>query len=70
MPSKPYTLSSLKTLLSTVYHTNDNKYIFKIHLETCCTGTLEVAHKNTFQDHFMNKPIYTKTCTIFDMHMP
>ena len=31
MPSNPYTLYSLKTLLTTVYHTNDKKYIFKLH---------------------------------------
>ena len=43
MPSKPYTLSSLKTLLTTVYHTN-NKYIFKLHLTRDISGTIHHGH--------------------------
>ena len=40
MPSKPYTLSSLKTLLTMVYHTNNNKYIFKLYLIRDISGTI------------------------------
>ena len=66
MSSKPYTLSSLKTQLTSVYHTN-GKYIFKLHLKNLLYRYFYKLHtKHTFQDHFMNKPIYPKTCTIFD----
>ena len=40
MPSKPYTSPALKTLLTPVYHTNNNKYIFKSHLARDISGTI------------------------------
>ena len=48
---KPYMLFSLKTLLTTVSHTNDSKYIFKLYLKTCCTGTSVSWTQNL---HFRN----------------
>ena len=64
MPSNLNTLSSLKTLLTNVYHTND-KYIFKLHFKNLLNRYFcKLQTKHTFQDHFMNKQIYPKTCTI------
>ena len=47
MPSNPYTLSSLKALLTTVYHTNENKYIFKLHLKKPVVEVLLQAAQKT-----------------------
>ena len=46
MPSKLYVLSTLNTLLMTVYHTNDNKNIFKLHFKNSVVQVLlQAAHK-------------------------
>ena len=53
MPLKPYTLSSLKTLLTTNNHTNDNRYIFKLHLKKPSVQVLlQVAHKTYISGPF------------------
>ena len=52
MPSNPCTLSSLKTLLTTVYHTND-KCIFKLHFKKPVEQVLlQVANKTYISGPF------------------
>ena len=65
MPSKPFTLSSLKTLLTTVL-----PYKWQVHfqikfLRTCCTGTFASCTQNYISGPFSEQANLPKTCTIF-----
>ena len=53
MPSKPYMLSSLKTLLTTVNHINDKKYFSKFHTKPPFQDNYMKHFISFFQDHFV-----------------
>ena len=71
MPSKAYTLSSLKILLTTVYHTNDRKYIFKLHLKKSVGQVLlQVAPTTYISEPFYEQANLPQNLHYFYIHMP